>query len=82
MYLTYLCIALSVSHGARYIQNVLAKYLKSEHLKMKPPTTSPDWSKVENCNKKVEVTGYVKLMCLHEFYSSDGGNWRCISEKS
>lgn len=62
----------SVSHGARYTQNVLAKYLKSEHLKMKPPTTSPDWSKVENCKKKIEVMGYVMSMYLHEFYSSDG----------
>lgn len=55
--------------GAGYTEEVLAKYLKSKHLKTKPPATSPDWSKVESYKKK-EVMGYV--MCLHEFYSSDG----------
>lgn len=75
MYLNYLHIALSVSHGFRYIEKVLAKYLKSEHLKTKPPATSPDWDKVENCKKKVEVMGYVMLMCVYMSFIALMGKW-------
>ena len=44
---------------------MLAKYLKSKHLKAKPPPTSPDWRKVEISKKRMEVMGYV--MCYMNF---------------
>ena len=62
---SYLCISLRTSHGIRYTEEMPAKYLKSKHLKTKPPATSSDWSKVEISKKRVKVMGYV--MCCMNF---------------
>lgn len=59
---------------------MLAKYLKSNHLKTESPATSLDWSKVESSKRKVEAMGCV--MCLHEFYSSDEEIGDALAKKS